>query len=1040
MNACFLKNLFCQGLMVSILFLSQTTVAQKALITEEERSFLTYPFGDPDPVPVLTSAKKYKIYPYHSFDGYSIKAVQKKWKVVKLENSYIEVYVLPEVGGKVWGAIEKSTGKEFIYRNEVMKFRDISWRGPWTSGGIEFNFGIIGHTPSTATPVDYLIRENKDGSVSCFVGNIDLPSRTQWRVEIRLPADRAYFETNATWYNPTPVGQSYYNWMTAAARVSDDLQFFFPGTTELEHDGQASPWPINKAGKDVSHYANNNFGSSKSYHVTGEYNDFMGGYYHNSRFGFGHWSLYDQMPGHKLWLWSLARDGGIWEDLLTDSDGQYMEFQAGRYFNQYSPGQFRSPITQGSFQPGVTDKWSEIWFPVKEIGGLTDVSPDGVLHVERTGDSLELGVNALAATQTKIIVKSEGKIIFSEQRVFKPMDVFTTTVALVKNASFEVTVDGMNLKFNSDKKDILKRPFTSDTTLDVKNSAHELYEQGIELKEYRDYEAAKEKFKSSLRADQLHTGSMIAMAELYYRSALDDSALALVNAVLRTDTYHPAANYQAGNAYRAKGDLLNALECFGWATRSMEFRSAAYAQMGEIQMQMGNLALAEHYARQALDYNRHNVNATQTLAVVYRKQEQKEKASKILDELDDIDPLSHFGYYERYLLDSSANSYSKFTSAIKNEFPYQGFLELANIYVALGDTAEAVHLLQKAPTHPLVVICKAYLEKNVSNLQSVATASPAFVSPYRREELTALEWAASVNQHWKLKYYLALNYWAVERKEDAIRLFKECGAQPDFAPFYLTRSSLLKEDGTQTLADLKKANQLSADDWRTWSALVDYYEKNKDYSQSLSVATNAHKKFKDNYTLSMQYARQLLNSGKYEESINVLNTTTVLPFEGAGEGRAVYEQALLLYAIQLIRNKNYGKALAVVEKSREWPERLGVGKPFEPDTRLQDYLAAYCLQKMNKTKEAQALQHRVVTYSLNKQKASDLNNLLALKILKEKGETDKAEELLRYMKATSDIHRWMAAAYADDQKTMDALEKKLSDNKYFIIVREIDKL
>jgi hypothetical protein len=393
-------------------------------------------------------------------------------------------------------------------------------------------------------------------------------------------------------------------------------------------------------------------------------------------------------------------------------------------------------------------------------------------------------------------------------------------------------------------------------------------------------------------------------------------------------------------------------------------------------------------------------------------------------------------------LDSSASSYSKFTSAIKNEFPYQSFLELASIYIALSDTTEALHLLQKAPTHPLVVIWKAYLEKHVSNLQAVTTASAAFVSPYRREELTALEWAASVNQHWKLKYYLALNYWAVERKEDGMRLFKECGEQPDFAPFYLTRSSLLKENATQTLADLKKANQLSADDWRTWSALVDYYEKNKDYSQSLSLATNAQKKFKDNYTLSMQYARQLLNSGKYEESINVLNTTTVLPFEGAGEGRAVYEQALLLYAIQLIRNKNYRKALAAVEKSREWPERLGVGKPYEPDTRLQDYLAAYCLQKMKKTKEARELQHRVVSHSLNKHKASDLNNSLALKILKEKGETVKAEELLRNMKATSssDINRWMAAAYADDQKTMNVLEKELSDNKYFIIVREINKL
>ena len=177
------------------LLISIGLFAQKASIQEEKRSLKTYPFSDPDPVPILTDNAK--IYPYFKYDGYSQEAQNQDWKVVKLENDYVEVFVTPEVGGKVWGAIEKSTGEEFIYRNEVMKFRNISMRGPWTSGGIEFNFGIIGHHPSTATPVDYVLQEHEDGSVSCTVGNIDLPSRTQWRVTIRLPKDKAAFETDA---------------------------------------------------------------------------------------------------------------------------------------------------------------------------------------------------------------------------------------------------------------------------------------------------------------------------------------------------------------------------------------------------------------------------------------------------------------------------------------------------------------------------------------------------------------------------------------------------------------------------------------------------------------------------------------------------------------------------------------------------------------------------------------------------------------------------------------------------------------------------
>ena len=385
----------------AFLFVYQILPGQTARISIETRDILTYPYSDPNPVPLLATGRS-EIFPYYSFNGYSLKGEMQKWKVVKLENDYIEVYLIPAAGGKVWGAIEKSTGKEFIYRNEVMKFRNISMRGPWTSGGIEFNFGYIGHNPSTCVPVDYKTVENADGSVSCFVGSLDLPSRTKWSVEIRVPKDKAYFETRAMWNNPTPLPQSYYNWMTAAAVVTDDLEFIYPGNQELGHGGEQGPWPVDGEGRDLSMYANNAFGSDRSAHIVGEYNDFMGGYYHKSQFGFGHWALYDEMPGHKLWLWSQARSGAIWEDLLTDSDGQYMEFQAGRMFNQYSPTSFKSPITQVPFNPGLTDRWNEIWFPVKDIGGFVDVSPKGVLNVKTENGTLNIGINALAFAQAKV--------------------------------------------------------------------------------------------------------------------------------------------------------------------------------------------------------------------------------------------------------------------------------------------------------------------------------------------------------------------------------------------------------------------------------------------------------------------------------------------------------------------------------------------------------------------------------------------------------------------------------------------------------------
>ncbi|MCK5467188.1 MAG: DUF5107 domain-containing protein, partial [Cyclobacteriaceae bacterium] len=315
-------------------FAIQTYAQNNATISETTKVIKTYPYSDPSPVPIVSENPK--IYPYNKIEGYSHQGKDLPWKVVVLENDYIKVWVLPEIGGKVWGAIEKSTGKDFIYQNDVIKFRNIAMRGPWTMGGIEFNFGIIGHSPSTASKVDYITRENEDGSVSCFVGNLDLPSRTHWSVEVRLPADKAYFETNVLWYNPTPLNQSYYNWMTGTAVASEDLEFYCPGNFYLEHSGESKTWPVDAEGRNISIYKNNNFGPSKSYHVVGSYENFFGGYYHDSKFGFGHWSPNEEMPGKKLWQWTHSRAGEIWEDLASDTHGQHIEFQAGRLFSQHS--------------------------------------------------------------------------------------------------------------------------------------------------------------------------------------------------------------------------------------------------------------------------------------------------------------------------------------------------------------------------------------------------------------------------------------------------------------------------------------------------------------------------------------------------------------------------------------------------------------------------------------------------------------------------------------------------------------------------------
>jgi tetratricopeptide (TPR) repeat protein len=1026
-----------RNLLITFLFLTQLLPAQKAKITVETRDILTYPYSDPNPVPILAERRDV-IYPYHSFNGYSPKGEMKKWEVIKLENDYIEVYVMPTDGGKVWGAIEKSTGKEFVYRNEVMKYRNISMRGPWTSGGIEFNFGYIGHHPSTFVPVDYKIVENEDGSVSCFVGSLDLPSRTKWSVEIRVPKDRAYFETKSIWTNPTPLPQSYYNWMTSSAVVSDDLEFAYPGNQEIGHGGEHGLWPVDGEGRNIAMYKENNFGGSKSYHVVGEYNDFMGGYWHNSKFGFGHWALYDEMPGQKLWLWSLARDGGIWEDLLTDSDGQYMEIQAGRLLNQYGGSSNKTPITQVPFMPGVTDRWHEIWFPVKEIGGLVAASPMGVLNAKAENGKLNFGVNSLSFSEGTIIVKSGGKTIFSEKRKFKPMEVFNSSIPLAANAGYEIIVEGMDLKYNPDKKAYISRPFISTMPTDQVTAAS-LYQEGMELKENRAYKEAKPRFMNCLKKDPLYTDAMAALTELYYRSIQYDSALYYANQALMMDTYHPAANYYAGITYKATGNMVDAMESLGWAARSMEYRSTAYAHMAGIQLQLGNNQLTAHYADLALDFNRNNFNALEILTILRRKSGEIDMADKYIQTISTLDPLNHFADFERTLINPSEENNRRLASTITNEMPYQTYLELAMVYYNLGLKDDALLALDKSPSHSLVTLWKAYLKDDASLVNEAASSSPAFVFPYRTETVPVLEWALTKNSSWKFKYYLALNYLAIQRDAEAMDLFRACAQEPDYAPFYLARAALMRpRDTNQQLTDLQKAQTLAPDDWRTTNRLIDYYEANKNSKMALAVSTPAYKKYKDNPSVAVKHAIALINNGQYASSLKVLDGIYILPDEGARQGKVVLEQATLLSSMDLINKKKYSDAIKMIEKSKEWPENLGVGKPYTVDIRVQDYLKAFTLDKMKRSKEAEELRQSVIDFTKDHNDRPSFSNILGIWLMKNKGQTKEADDLIKKLSESgSPVNKWVVAVSKNDQAAVSELEKGFSEDIPFLILKKL---
>jgi tetratricopeptide (TPR) repeat protein len=1020
------------GVFLALACCTSSLFAQ-ATVTESKQVFRTYSFGDPDPIARFTN-----IYPYFRFEGYSIAPKDREWKVVTLENPYIKVLIAPEIGGKILGAIEKSTGKAFIYFNHVVKFREIAMRGPWTSGGIEFNFGDIGHTPATATPVDYLTRTNEDGSVSCIVGTIDLASRTEWRVDIRLPKDKAYFQTESFWYNPTDLNTSLYHWMNAAADAAEDLQLKYPGTGFIDHGGGAFSWPIDNTGRDLSRYANNAFGPAKSYHVLGSYTDTYAAYYAGSDFGVVHWSPFADKPGKKIWIWARSREGEIWTDLLTDTDlgnRQYVEIQSGLLFNQAGGSSTFTPFKHEFLAPASEESFVEAWYPFKNIGGIVESNLSGTLNVQTVGKMLKFGFCPLGKTSQPLTVLRGGKEIYKKDLVLQPLQVFVDSVAIGGSGEIEVQVgDLISYKSGEEEARKLHRPVVTNKEFDWK-SVEGLYTEAAERAKQRDYKGALEKYTACLSKDPAHTRALAGVAEICYRRMEYDKALEHAKRALANDAYDADANFIYGVISRKLGNLYDALDGFGVAARSMKLRSAANAEMAEVAFLQKRWPAAEAYAFRAMDYDRMNARASRFLPALYRFQGTDEGTKNAIQHLREIDPLSHLAFFEEYLRDTTAEKLAHFKAIFRSELPQENYLELASFYVGLHLYGDALKVLEQAPTHPIVSYWLAWLNHQVNRaakvdgyLKEAIELSPWLVFPFRQETAEILKWAEGMKPHWKTRYYLALVYLSMDRVENARELLNACGSEPEFAPFYLTRGNLLRsEKSSDALRDYMRASELGKGEWRTYRALMDYRIEHLEYAEALTTAKSAADQFPVSYVALFDYARSLVLNRQPEASLAILDTLTVLPFEGARYTREVYRQACILSAADAMKDGKYQNAVKLLDKARQWPERLGVGKPYDVDNRFEDYLEGMCAIKLGEKERGRKLLERVAAYTRSHAGDTGMNRLFGALAEKALGQEQSATKLVEQWPAIgkSSIARWLVSVFKGDSATAAACEKDL---------------
>jgi Tfp pilus assembly protein PilF len=952
-----------------LIFCQNALFAQSvATVKEYKKVMKTYPYSDPDPVPHPQS----RFYPYNRFDGFTDTPVDKEWTVVELENDYIKVQIMPEIGGKIWTAIEKSTGKPFIYNNEVVKFRDVAMRGPWTSGGIEANYGIIGHTPNCAAPVDYLKRKNEDGSVSCFIGWLDLLTRTWWRIEIKLERDKAYFTTNSLWYNATPLEQPYYHWMNVGIKAAGNLEFIYEGNRYLGHDGELGDWKTNsKNGKDVSFYEKNDFGGYKSYHVFGKYTDFFGGYWHDEDFGMGRYAPHDDKAGKKIWIWGLSQQGMIWDKLLTDKNGQYVEVQSGRLFNQAAEGSNATPFKQKGFAPYATDAWTEYWFPVRGTKGFVKANDKAVLNI-KDGKIWLMGLQNMTG---ELVVRKGNNVLFNQITTLRPMQVFEQSIPNLKNEDIIQVSMGDFLDYNSDPKaNTLNRPVETPKDFDQK-SAYALWLNGKSLLQMREYDKATAQLEASLAKEPYFIPALCDLAQLNYQRMNYKITLDLLRKALSINTYDGQSNYLYGLVNVKLGNLTDAKDGFDLAALSSEYRSAAYLELGKIYFNEFNPDKAFLYSQKSLETNALNFDAMQLMSFALREKGDKKAANKVIDNCLALNPLNAVARAEQMFnssdIDAAARDIKK---SITNEMPNETALECLSYYKQLPIAMDWSALAAS----PDVSFYGGY------DTTSLLNSKTGFF-PFRPESAEVLEEAMTKNKHWKIKYYLALIKWHFRDFEKAKTLLAACGNAPDYAPFYAARAELLKNTlpkntitPPQYLTDLERAASLDPQQWRYGRDLIVHFMEQKNHTKALEIADKYRKLLPDNYYIGLLYAKNLLQNEKYTEGVTYMQNLKVLPNEGATDGRILWKEMNLMQALAWIKAKKYTEASKSIQNARLWLENLGVGKPYQADIdeRLEDYLEAFCQDKLGVKGSAQSFYDKVKSWKTPDAKAS-FNDVLA---------------------------------------------------------------
>jgi len=353
----------------------------------------TYPYADH--LYDAYSATYNMTYPKLDWDSYNASnptPTLQDYELLVMENDYLVVTVLPELGGRVYQLIDKATGENHLYQNPVIK--PTHWGPPeqgwWlAAGGIEWCLPVDEHGYEWGLPWDWTAVVAGDG-VTITVSDTGATDRLRARIDLFLPAERAYLAVTPHIENPTAAPIDYKFWNNAMLapgntnKPAAGLEFIFNAPEMAVHStGDArlpGAWPTVPAGPDYRftwpyHYEVNysRLGNWREWLGFFEYPqaaaDFVGLYNHENEAGVARIFPSNIARGAKgfAYGWAAPLDWHIW----TDVESAGVELHGGV-----------APTFWDTAHLGVgeTLAWTEVWYPVNGTGGITSATREAALH------------------------------------------------------------------------------------------------------------------------------------------------------------------------------------------------------------------------------------------------------------------------------------------------------------------------------------------------------------------------------------------------------------------------------------------------------------------------------------------------------------------------------------------------------------------------------------------------------------------------------------------------------------------------------------